>query len=126
MILGNYNPGNPNELTSASRTGTLTVAGTTTSRATNVTVNSLAATLYADSTFGRSNFTLANGNNTFAAIAKDAYGRQDSQSITVNLPATGVKGSVPENGIDRGMRDGVRGDRWRGNQEKNILGRFIS
>src|SRR6266699_468648 len=75
-----------NELTTGTRSGTLTVAGTSTSPATNVTVNSLAADRYADNTFSRTNLTLVSGNNTFAAVGKDNLGRQDSQSITVSLP----------------------------------------
>jgi len=51
-------------------------------------VNSLTADRYADNTFSRTNLTLASGNNTFTAVGKDNLGRQDSQSITVNLPST--------------------------------------
>jgi hypothetical protein len=64
----------------------------TTSPATNVTVNTSNAVLYADATFAATNFALANGNNTFTAIAKDSYGRKDTNSITVNLPATNSYG----------------------------------
>jgi hypothetical protein len=39
-----------NQLTTGARSGTLTVAGTTTSAATNVTVNSQTATRYGDNT----------------------------------------------------------------------------
>src|SRR5260221_10647549 len=66
----------------------MTVAGTTTSTATNVTVNTLSADIYGDNTFARTNVSLANGNNTFTAIAKDAYGRSDTNSSTSYLPAT--------------------------------------
>ena len=77
-----------NELTTIGRSGTLTVAGTTTSAATNVTVNSSAASCYNDSTFALAGFTVTNGNNTFTAIAQDGYNRKDTNSVTVNLPAT--------------------------------------
>jgi hypothetical protein len=77
-----------NELTAVTRSGTLTVAGTTTSQATNVTVNTLLATLYGDFTFAKDGFTLVDGNNTFTAVAQDSYGRADTSSITVNLPVT--------------------------------------
>ena len=77
-----------NELTAIGRSGTLTVAGTTTSTATNVTVNSSAASRYNDSTFALAGFTVTNGNNTFTAIAQDGYNRKDTNSVTVNLPAT--------------------------------------
>jgi len=77
-----------NQLTNVSRTGTLTVAGSTTSPATNVTVNSLSAELYADTTFAKAGFTPADGTNTYTAIAKDSYGRADTNSISVYLPAS--------------------------------------
>jgi RHS repeat-associated protein len=80
-----------NELTSASRSGTLTVAGSTTepgNKITGVTVDGQSANVYADGTFAAAGFTPANGNNTFTAVAQDTYGRQDSQSITAYLPAT--------------------------------------
>ena len=63
--------------------------GTTTSPATNVTVNTSNAVIYADVTFASTNQPWVNGNNTFTAIAKDAYGRRDTNSITV-LQATNV------------------------------------
>jgi RHS repeat-associated protein len=63
--------------------------GTTTSPATNVTVNTSNAVLYADVTFASTNQPWVNGNNTFTAIARDAYGRRDTNSLTV-LQATNV------------------------------------
>ncbi len=87
-LLQTFNVDNLNQLTTATRSGTLTVAGTTTSSATNVTVNSLTADRYADNSFSRTNLTLVSGNNTFTAAGKDNFGRQDSQSITANLPTT--------------------------------------
>ncbi|MGO9203538.1 MAG: hypothetical protein ACLQM8_23700, partial [Limisphaerales bacterium] len=83
-----------NRLTNASSSGTLTVAGTTTSPATNVTVwgsTGLAsglATRYADSTWARTNATLPNGSVTYTATAQDSYGRQSTNSVTVNLPSS--------------------------------------
>jgi RHS repeat-associated protein len=87
-LIQSFGANNLNELTAITRSGTFTVTGTTTSPATNVTVNTTNAFLYADTTFAATNFTLANGNNTFIAIAKDSYGRKDTNSITVNLPTT--------------------------------------
>src|SRR5687767_8243288 len=49
---------NLNQLTGGNRSGKLTVAGTTTSPATNVTVNGSIAVLYADYTFASTNHTL--------------------------------------------------------------------
>ena len=69
-------------------TSALTVTGTSSSPATNVTVNTTNAILYADQTFAATNFTPANGANTYTAIAKDNLGRQSTNAITVNLPST--------------------------------------
>jgi RHS repeat-associated protein len=77
-----------NELTTVTRSGTLTVEGTTTSQATNVTVNSQTAALYGDSTFAATNFTLADGTNTFTAVAKDSYGRIDTNTSLSYLPSS--------------------------------------
>ena len=104
-LIQTFNVNTLNELSTQTRSGTLTVAGTTTSPATNVTVNSANAVLYLDSTFAITNQTLVDGNNTFTAIAKDSYGRQDSQSITVNLPATNtfaydLNGNMLTNGTE--------------------------
>src|SRR6185369_3143185 len=79
---------NLNQLTNATRSGTLTVGGTTSSAATNVTVNTLMADRYTDNTFARTNFSLLDGNNTFTAIAQDSYNRKDTNAVTINLPAT--------------------------------------
>jgi RHS repeat-associated protein len=77
-----------NQLTTITRSGTLTVAGSTTSAATNVTVNSQVASLYADNTFAKPGFTLTNGNNSFTAVGQDSSGRADTNTVTANLPAT--------------------------------------
>jgi RHS repeat-associated protein len=87
-LLEAFNVNNLNELTTETNSGRLTVAGTTTSPATNVTVNTSNAALYADWTFASTNQPIVNGNNTFSAIAEDSLGRRDTNSITVNLPAT--------------------------------------
>ncbi len=79
---------NLNALTNVTRSGTLTVAGGSTSAATNVTVNGSTASRYNDNTFALAGFTVTNGNNTFAAIASDSLGRRDTNSVSVNLPAT--------------------------------------
>ncbi|PWU15252.1 MAG: hypothetical protein C5B50_15740 [Verrucomicrobia bacterium] len=83
-----FNVNSLNELTTVSRSGTLTVAGTTTSAATNVIVNGTNADLYGDYTFAAAGFTLTNGINTFTAIAADALGRHDTNSAICNLPST--------------------------------------
>jgi RHS repeat-associated protein len=87
-LLQTFAVNNLNELSSGSRSGTLTVEGTTTGPATNVTVNGQTASLYNDGTFAKDGFTLADGINIFSAIAKDSYGRSDTNTVTANLPAS--------------------------------------
>jgi RHS repeat-associated protein len=74
-----------NELTSNTNSGTLTVVGTTTSQATNVTVNGTAAAHYGDATFAASGLGLT---TTYTAVAQDSFGRTASNTVTVNLSPT--------------------------------------
>ena len=83
-----FNVNTKNELTTATRSGSLTVAGNTTTPATSVTVNGLAATRYADKTFAKEGFSLSDGTNSFTAIAEDGWGRKDTNAVSVFLPAT--------------------------------------
>jgi RHS repeat-associated protein len=102
-----------NQLSTVGRSGTLTVAGTAGSPGTNVTSvtvadngnSPVAASVYADKTFARSGVSLLNGNNTFTAVAQDAYGRSDTNSVTVNLPSS-VSYAYDTNG--NLMSDGTR------------------
>jgi RHS repeat-associated protein len=103
-LVQTFNVNSLNELTTATKSGTLTVAGTTTMPATNVTVNGLTAALYADNTFDKAGFTVTNGINTFIAAAQDAHGRHDTSTVTVNLPATNsfvydANGSLTNDGL---------------------------
>src|SRR5439155_12545367 len=66
-LLETFSVNDLNELTTVARSGRLTVAGTTTSSATNVTVNTSNAFRYADSTFASTNHSLVDGTNTFTA-----------------------------------------------------------
>jgi RHS repeat-associated protein len=100
-----FSVNNLNELTTESNTGTLTVEGTTTSTATNVAVNGLTANRYGDSTFALGGFVLANGNNSFTAVARDTLGRVDTNAITVYLP-TNVAFAYDLNG--NLLNDGTR------------------
>jgi RHS repeat-associated protein len=79
-LLQQFSVNSLNELTSISRNANMTVAGVTTTAATNVTVNSLTAVTYADHTFATTNVALVDGNNTFTAIARDSYGHCDTNS----------------------------------------------
>ncbi len=86
-----------NQLTSVTRSGKLTVAGTTTTNATSVTVNGVAASRYGDATFAKDGFTVTDGVNSFTAVAQDGFGRLDTNTVTVNLPAT-VSFTYDDNG----------------------------
>jgi RHS repeat-associated protein len=102
-LVQTFNINNLNELTTTTNSGQLTVAGTTTSPATNVTVNTSNAVLYADTTFASTNQPWVNGNNSFTAIAKDAYGRINTNSVTVmqatNIFAYDYNGNLLSDGI---------------------------
>jgi len=89
-MIHTFNNNAADELISSGRSGNLTVAGTTTSAATNVTVNSLAALRYSDNTFARTNLSLVNGTNTFTAIAADSLGRLDTNVVSAYLPTTNL------------------------------------
>ena len=86
---------NLNELTTETNSGSLTVAGTTTSAATNVTVSgtglsSGSAWIYSDFTWARQGANFVSGANTYTATASDTYGRSSSDTVSVNLPATNI------------------------------------
>jgi RHS repeat-associated protein len=87
-LIQTFNVNSLNELTTGARSGTMTVEGTTTSAATNVAVNTSNAILYADYTFASTNQSLANGTNTFTAIARDSYGRVDTNVSISYLPSS--------------------------------------
>jgi RHS repeat-associated protein len=90
LLTNSFSVNNLNELTMETNSGTLTVAGTTTSAATTVTVNGANADLYYDATFARTNVSLLNGLNTFTAIAHDAYGRSDTNVSAAYFPVTNL------------------------------------
>jgi hypothetical protein len=118
-LVQNFDVNSLNELTSAGRSGTLTVAGSVSERksayvgdygVTNVTVSgtglsSGAAELYADGTWARAGATSANGVNSYSATAKDNCDRTNTDSISVNLPST-VAFSYDSNG--KLTSDGLR------------------
>ena len=112
-LVQTFNLNSENELTSASRSGTLTVAGSTREGNPNhpalsqgvmsVTVSGQQAATYFDGTFAAAGFTPANGNNTFTAIAQDTYGRVSGSSVAPNLPASAsysydLNGNIQESG----------------------------
>src|SRR5262249_47991038 len=105
-LIHTFNGNNLNQLTTITRSGTLTVEGTTSASATNVTVNSQTATRYADNTFAKDGLRLSDGDNTFTGVAQDSLGRADTNAITAYLPATASFG-YDSNGNLSG--DGKRG-----------------
>jgi len=95
-LVQSFGVNNLNELTTAMRSGTFTVAGTTTKAGGNVTsvtvsgtgLTSGSAAIYMDGMWARTNATLANGANSYTAVALDSSGRSDTATVSVNLPAT--------------------------------------
>ena len=88
-----FNVNSLNELSTGSRSGTMTVAGDVWSNATSVTVKdngnaAASATIYGDNTFAKSGITLIDGTNTFTAIATDGAGRSDTNIAICYLPAS--------------------------------------
>jgi RHS repeat-associated protein len=93
-----------NELTAGTWNGTLTVAGATTAAATNVTVNTSNAVLYADNTFAAANLPLANGNNTFTAVGRDAAGHVATNTVNVSVSANAFVYDLNGNLLNDGQR----------------------
>jgi RHS repeat-associated protein len=77
-----------NQLSGLGWSGTLTVAGTTTGPATNVTVNGASATRYADNSFAKPGMGLSIGQNTFTALANDSLARMSSNAVTVTIASS--------------------------------------
>lgn len=74
-----------NEISTETNTGTLTVAGNTSTPATNVMVNGSNAVIYADNTFASPNQPIAPGLNTFTAFAQSPLGLPAASQISVTL-----------------------------------------
>jgi RHS repeat-associated protein len=83
-----FNVNSLNELSNITHSGTLTVAGTTTTNSTSVSVNNVSATRYNDATFALGGFPIPSGTTNYTAGAQDALGRTDTNTITVNFPTT--------------------------------------
>jgi RHS repeat-associated protein len=77
-----------NQLSNATRSGKLTVAGTTGASTTNVTVNASNAVVYSDNSFASINHPLVDGTNTFTAVARDNHGRVNTNVCVGYLLAT--------------------------------------
>jgi RHS repeat-associated protein len=85
-----FTPDAANQLSTATRSGTLTAAGFITRPATNASVNGQGATLYTDQTFATSSgLTLTNnGTNTFTVIAQSTTGLLATNTLNSYLPST--------------------------------------
>jgi len=85
-----FTPDAANQLSTATRSGTMTVAGLVTRPATNATVNGQGTVLYADQTYASSSgLTLTNnGTNTFTVIAQSATGLLATNTLNSYLPTT--------------------------------------
>src|SRR5262245_37903251 len=88
LLVQTFTANGLNQLTNATRSGTLTVAGAYTGSPTNVNVDGFAAILYEDRTFAVTNRTLTDGTNTWDAQALDGLGRQALDSVSAFLPAS--------------------------------------
>ena len=100
-----FNVNTLNELTMLTRSGTLTVAGATSTAATNVTVNALAATRYTDKTWAKDGFPIVDNTTNFTAIAKNSIDLADTNMVTVDLRATNMfvydaNGNLRTNGAE--------------------------
>jgi RHS repeat-associated protein len=86
-----------NELTNATRAGTLTAAGNTAQTATSVSVNGQSAATYGDNTFAATaGLSLANGGNTFTTVVQ--YASHIFTNITTSQLPTPVAFLYDANG----------------------------
>ena len=111
-LVQNFQVNALNELTANTNGGTLTVMGTTTSVATNVTVNSSNAAPYGDATFAATNMPLT---TTYTAIAADHYGRHSTNTVTVNISTNNALFQYDGNG--NLIYDGLRSFAYDGENE---------
>jgi RHS repeat-associated protein len=82
-LIENFQVNNLNELTANTNGGKLTVVGTTTSTATNVTVNATnTAQRYGDATFAATNFPFL---SSYTAVAADSLGRRSTNTVNVSI-----------------------------------------
>jgi YD repeat-containing protein len=93
-LIENFQVNSLNELTSNTNGGRLTVMGTTTTQATNVTVNGTNALCYGDATFAATNMPLT---TTYTAIASNQLGQWATNTVTVSV-ATNATFQYDSNG----------------------------
>ncbi len=87
-LVQRFNTDSLNQLSTSTRTGTLTAGGYTTTNVCAVAVNGLAATLYGYNTYAIAGIPLVDGTNTLTAIAQDGYWRRNTNTVTAYWPAT--------------------------------------
>ena len=91
-LIQTFGVDNLNQLSTAARTGTLTVGGATSTNVSSVTVNdgttTVTATRYGDNSFAATNFTLVSGSKTYSAIGVDGSGNRVTNSVIVNLASS--------------------------------------
>ena len=80
-LIANFTVNSDNELTANTNGGKLTVVGTTTSTATNVTVNAT-NTAHHGTDFAATNFPFF---SSYTAVAADNLGRRSTNTVTVNI-----------------------------------------
>ncbi len=94
-----------NQLSNATRSGTLTFGGANAQTPDGVTVNGMSAARYNDKTFAATGFTLSNGTNTFTTVV--TYGGNSFTNITAPYLPDTVAFQYDTNG--NLLSDGARG-----------------
>ncbi len=89
LLQQTFTVNNLNQLSNATRSGTLTVSGATLGSPTSVKVNNSNSVLYLDAMFASTNHTPANGTNTFTAVATKGTST-NFNTITAWLPTNQV------------------------------------
>jgi RHS repeat-associated protein len=90
-LIETFNVNNRNELTTVSRSGTLTVAGSVSGSPTSFSVSGYSgAAIYGDGSWVQPGVTILSGANTFTATASDASGHTSIDTVTTYLPATNI------------------------------------
>src|ERR1041384_7865364 len=96
-LIQTFNTDSLNQISSITRSGTLTVLGNSSGPASSLTVNGSSATLYADNSFAKDSLTITNGANSFTAIGTDSLSRSATNSAAGNFPST-VNATYDNNG----------------------------
>ncbi len=107
-----FTPDNANQLSTLTRSGTLTVAGYATRPISNVNVSGQSAAVYKDLTYATtSGITPANGTNSFAVVAQSTTGTFTTNQASVFAPNTvtfqyDARGNLTNDGVRLFIYDG--------------------